>query len=205
MMFAPDHRMNHPEDCIMPRPPTLPLIDWNAVFESGKAYATWLADAESQEHRQKMETLREALVLEPQTIGFLSALPRPVHVVAIAEDWCGDVVRHVPVLQRLAEAAPNLDVRFLSREQYPGVFARFLTHGGEAIPKFIFLSDAWVECGNWGPMPEACKELIARGKACGDLTAARKKVSALYEADANRRVVITELLRLIDIASSHEP
>jgi hypothetical protein len=85
------------------------------------------------------------------------------------------------------------------------LFARFLTNGGEAIPKFIFLSDRFVECGNWGPMPENCKELIARGKACGDVATARKKVSAFYEQGSACREVVSELLRLVDIASSREP
>jgi len=189
----------------MPRPATLPLIDWNAVFDSGLDYAAWLDAAESAEQREKLEDQRYALTLEPAVAGFLAALPRPVHVVAIAEDWCGDVVRHVPVLQRMAEASPQLQVRYISRQQWPDVFARFLTNGGEAIPKFIFLSDRFVECGNWGPMPEACRELIARGKACGDVSAARKKVSTRYEADANRREVVRELMNLVDVAASREP
>ncbi len=189
----------------MPRPTILPLVDWKAVFESGLDHSAWLAAAESPEQRDKLEAQRTALTLDPPVAGFLAALPRPVHVVAIAEDWCGDVVRHVPVLQRLAEAAPNLKVRYISRAQWPDVFARFLTNGGEAIPKFVFLSETWVECGHWGPMPEACRELIARGKACGDVAAARKKVSALYEADGNRREVVRELTQLVDIAASREP
>ncbi len=189
----------------MPRPPILPTIDWPAVFASGMPYEAWLAAAESGEQRGKMEALRTSLSLEAQTVGFLVSLPRTVHVVAIAEDWCGDVVRHVPVLQHLAEVAPRLQVRFISREAHPEIFVRFLTNGGEAIPKFIFLSEAWVECGNWGPMPEPCRELIARGKACGDVAAARKKVSALYELDTNRRMVVSELVRLLDIASTREP
>jgi hypothetical protein len=189
----------------MPRPAPLPTLDWKAVFESGLDYAAWLAAAESAEQRDRLEAQRLALVLEPQVAGFLAALSRPVHVVAIAEDWCGDVVRHAPVLQRLAEAGPRLKVRYLTRQQWPDVFVRFLTNGGEAIPKFIFLSDRFVECGNWGPMPEACRELIARGKACGDVAAARKKVSALYEADGSRRAVVRELLHLIDVAASREP
>jgi len=189
----------------MPRPTALPLIDWKAVFESGLDYAAWLAAAESAGQREEMEAQRAALALDAQVAGFMSALPRPVHVVAIAEDWCGDVVRHAPVLQRLAEAGSNLKVRYISRVQHPDVFIRFLTNGGEAIPKFIFLSDRFVECGNWGPMPEACKELIARGKACGNVATARKKVSARYEQDTTRREVVTELLRLVDTAASREP
>jgi len=189
----------------MPRPPTIALIDWKAVFESGQDYRSWITGGEAPDNREKMESQRKTLDLEPQAAGFLAALPRPVHVIAVAEDWCGDVVRHVPVLQCLAEAAPSLRIRFITRQQWPDVFERFLTNGGEAIPKFIFLSDTFVECGNWGPMPALCKDLIARGKACGNVAAARKKVAAFYEADGNRRVVVAELLQLIDIAVTREP
>jgi hypothetical protein len=175
------------------------------VFGSGREYPDWLAAAESPENREKIEAFRRGVDLDPPVLDFLRALPRPVHVVAIAEDWCGDVVRHAPILQAMADAAPNLRVRYIRREQWPDVFVRFLANGGEAIPKFIFLNDAFVECGNWGPMPELCKEVIARGKACGDIAAARKKVSALYDADPSKRMVIAELFHLIDIASSREP
>ncbi len=189
----------------MPRPATLPHIDWKAVHGSGLDYAAWLAAAESPEQRDKMEALRQAQALEPGAASILAGLPRPVHVVAIAEDWCGDVVRHVPVLARMAEAAPRLSVRYISREQHPEVFIRFLTNGGEAIPKFVFLSDSFVECGHWGPMPDACREFIARGKACGNVAAARKKVSTRYQEDVDRAEVVAELLHLIDIATSREP
>jgi len=189
----------------MPRPATLPVLDWKSVFESGLDYQAWLAAAEATEQRDKMEAQRQALTLDPPVSGFLAALPRAVHVVAIAEDWCGDVVRHAPVLQRMAEAGPQLKVRYISRQQYPDVFARFLTNGGEAIPKFVFLSKAWVECGNWGPMPQDGRRLIARGKACGDISAARKQVSALYAADPHCRIAIHELLDLLEIASCTTP
>jgi hypothetical protein len=143
--------------------------------------------------------------LEPQVEALLGALPRPVYVVAIAEGWCGDVRRHVPVLQRLAHAAPKLEVRYITREQHLDVFVRFLTNGGEAIPKFVFLSDQYVECGNWGPMPAADRALIARGKACGNLGAARKKVAQSYQADVDRRIVVEELLALINTAVCESP
>jgi hypothetical protein len=188
----------------MPRPATLPVLDWQAIFESGLDYTAWLAAAESPTQRDLLVAQHQTLSLEPTVAGFLGALPRPVHVVAIAEDWCGDVVRHAPVLQRMAEAGTNLRVRFISRGQHPEVFVRFLTNGGEAIPKFIFLSERFVECGSWGPMPDGCRELIARGKACGDVAAARKKVSASYAQDPQCREVVGELLHLIDIAVSRE-
>ena len=189
----------------MPRPPILPTLDWNAVFTSGQTYDEWIRTGDSPENREKMEALRKAQPLEAQVAAHLAALPRTVRVVAIAEDWCGDVVKHVPVLARMADAAPALQVRYVSREQHPGVFARYLTNGGEAIPKFIFLAENGAECGNWGPMPAALRELISRGKACGDVAAARKKVAARYDADPGRQETLKELLALVDIAVCAEP
>jgi len=186
----------------MPRPPILPVINWEKVFNSGKTYEQWIAGAESSENRESMEQSRKNLRFE--MLGKWD-FPRPVHVVAIAEDWCGDVVRHVPVLQAIADKAGELRVRYITREQWPDVFARFLTNGGEAIPKFVFLNDKFVECGNWGPMPEMCKTLIARGKACGNIAAARTKIAQFYLADTNRRMVFEELMLLIDIALTAEP
>ena len=189
----------------MPRAPVLPVLDWKAILASGKTFEEWMAAAENDMNRKEMERGLANQELEPHIEAMLGALPRPVHVVAIAEDWCGDVLRHVPVLQRLAQAAPNMEVRYITREQHKDVFVRFLTNGGEAIPKFIFVSSQFVECGNWGPMPSADRALIARGKACGDVGAARKKVSQSYQMDVDRRIVVEELVELVNIAVCASP
>jgi len=189
----------------MPMPPILPTVDWRAIHASGQSYSEWIQGAEHPENREKMEQALREQALDPQAAGYLEALPRTVHVVAIAEDWCGDVVRHVPVLERLAQAAPRVRVAYITREQHKDVFARFLTNGGEAIPKFVFLSEDFVECGNWGPMPAACRRLIARGKACGDVKRAREKVSGIYQADNDCRMVLDELLELVETAAAVSP
>lgn len=189
----------------MPKPPILPLIDWKSVFRSGISFNQWLRKKETPENCSTIRRLLAEQTLEPQEVALLKAIPRKVHIVAIAEDWCGDVVRHVPVLERLVKESPKLLSSYITRDQHPDVFMRFLTNGGEAIPKFVFISDQFVECGNWGPMPEACRKLISRGKGCGDVGAARKKVGAMYEADSDRRVVTAELLELVQTACCQAP
>jgi len=189
----------------MPRSPILPVLDWREIFSHGLDYKAWIRQGESPEKRDVMEERLAGLELEAPVEGFLQALPRQVYIVAFAEDWCGDVVRHTPILQKLANAAPKLEVRYLARNDRPDVFVRFLTNGGEAIPKFVFLSEAFVECGAWGPMPALCRDIIARGKACGDVPLARQKVKAIYEAGTDSRLVTKELLHRIAIASAVQP
>lgn len=187
----------------MPKPPILPIVNWKAVFEYARDYEMWLRNAENPENADRIERMRKELRFEPEEEEFLRALPRQVNVLAIAEDWCGDVVRHVPVLQALADHSPRMQVRYINRD-YPDILIRFLTNGGEAIPKFVFLNEQFIECGHWGPMPYACRDIIARGKAAGDISAARKLVSQIYDADPLCREVVRELLHVTEIASSRE-
>lgn len=186
----------------MPRPPILPLIDWKNVFENGKPWDTWLESAESSEQAARMRERFEALAIPDECNELLQKISKPVHIVAIAEDWCGDVIRHAPVVARIEAACEPVQVRYISREDHPDLFARFLTNGGEAIPKFIFLSDQFVECGNWGPMSTQARLLIARGKACGDTAAGRQKVREMYQADPQCKIAFEELCALTELAGA---
>lgn len=190
----------------MPRPPILPVLDWRSIFESGVEFGAWLEAAEFPEHRQRMEGIFAGLSVDTARLALLRGLPRNVSVVAIAEDWCGDVVRFAPVMARLAELSEGrIRVRFISRDQYPDVFVRFLTNGGEAIPKFVFLNDQFTECGNWGPMPSDCRRILSRGKGAGDLKSARERVSRMYEADSNFESAVRELVELAETAACERP
>ncbi|CAN5348083.1 hypothetical protein BH09SUM1_BH09SUM1_34500 [soil metagenome] len=189
----------------MPRPPVLPPVDYKSIWEKGKSYPQWLAAAESADNAAKMERIRGELTLTESQRAWLGAIPRIVHVIAFAEDWCGDVHRFVPALEALAGVSMKLLVRYVSREEAPEAFKRFLTNGGEAVPKFVFFNENFVECGNWGPMPDACRKLIARGKAAGDVGAARKKTTAICDADAQSHTAIRELMDLIETASCTAP
>ncbi|MBI1289946.1 hypothetical protein GC173_01710 [bacterium] len=186
----------------MPRPPILEQLSLQEIWESGKTWIDWLSSAESEENAEKMRVASTVSTLTPPMRAYLEALPRQVHVLAFAEDWCGDVQRYVPVLERLSAHAPNLLIRYFSREDQPELFKRYLTNGGEAVPKFVFTNHEFVECGNWGPLPWSLRLLIARGKAAGNVGAARKRVSLHCDADPDCMEATRELLELIDIASA---
>ena len=186
----------------MPMPPLLPLLDWEAIFHKGLEWSAWLNIAGKPANREALEKTLTEIVLEPSVRAFVANLPGKVQVVAIAEDWCGDVRRHAPVLQALAAVGDRLQVRYVSREIGADAFLRHLTNGGEAIPKFVFLSERFVESGNWGPMPSAERRIVARGKAAGDIAGARALVAARYAADPKKLDVLRELLDLVDVAST---
>src|SRR5439155_20260618 len=82
--------------------------------------------------------------------GAFRSLPRPVKVVVLAEDWCGDVIANLPVLGRLARENGTLDVRIFLRDQNDDIMQRYLNKGQfKSIPVFVFFDEDFRELGHW--------------------------------------------------------
>lgn len=189
----------------MPKPPGLPIPEWHDIFQQAKRFEEWLDGGDKPEHQDQMREYISTGALAPFAEGRIGALRTRVHVLIFAEDWCPDVVRHVPIVEKLSQINNDLHTRYFYLNDRPDLLVRYLTVGGEAVPKMVFFSHEWVECGVWGPMPAACRELIARGRACGDLKQARKQVSALYDSDPDRRIATREILDQIENAAAETP
>jgi len=90
----------------------------------------------------------------------LAALPGRRRVLVLTEDWCGDAARSVPALAAALEAAEGVEHRYLDSDAHPGVLARYLTHGGRAIPMAIVQDEHGLELGAWGPRPARLQAMV---------------------------------------------
>jgi hypothetical protein len=85
-------------------------------------------------------------------------------LLVIAEDWCGDASSTVPVLARLAEQTPGLELRIILRDQNPSVMDRYLTNGSRSIPIVIALDADFHELGHWGPRPRQLQAWVMENR-----------------------------------------
>jgi Thioredoxin len=83
----------------------------------------------------------------------VAGLDRAWHLLVLSEDWCGDAVNSVPVVAKLAELSPNLDLRVLARDENLDLMDAHLTGTARSIPVVIALDDEFRERGWWGPRP----------------------------------------------------
>ena len=74
-------------------------------------------------------------------------------LLVIAEDWCGDASNTVPIIARLVDLAPGLELRVLPRDENPELMDQYLTNGARSIPIVIALDESFRELGHWGPRP----------------------------------------------------
>lgn len=82
------------------------------------------------------------------------AVPGSWRLLVISEDWCGDAWNTVPPLVAFAEAAGNVELRIVARDENPELMDDHLTQETKrAIPVVIVLDGEGVERGWWGPRP----------------------------------------------------
>jgi hypothetical protein len=114
--------------------------------------------AQMTRNREQFEQNEKDLDLKPEDKQAFSNLPRTLNVMALAEDWCGDVIANVPVLGRIANESGKLNVRIHLRDTEPGatIMSQYLNRGEfKSIPTFIFLDDNFNELGVWIERPDS--------------------------------------------------
>ena len=84
----------------------------------------------------------------------LVALPNgPAKVLALGEDWCPDVVRGLPVIARVAEAA-GMELRIFPRDDNLDIMKEFLNQGEhQSIPTVVFYTRDHRYIAHWIERP----------------------------------------------------
>lgn len=113
-------------------------------FEQGLTYAGFVAQAAV--NRDKFELYYNDSALSSDDISFFKKAAAPPNgagrILAMAEAWCGDVVRELPTIARIAEAS-GMELRIFPRDENPDIMDEFLSNGGKsrAIPVFVFYTN----------------------------------------------------------------
>ncbi len=109
----------------------------------------------------RMSRLDKLTVVQDDLKAAMAKVSKPWIWLVLTESWCGDAAQSVPVLHRIAEESPIVDIRFLLRDKNPVLMNAYLTNGGRSIPKLICLraSDLF-ELGTWGPRPATLQALM---------------------------------------------
>ncbi|HEV2009741.1 MAG TPA: thioredoxin family protein [Candidatus Limnocylindria bacterium] len=114
-------------------------------------------------NRDRVEANEARVTIDPTDLEGFRGLHGPIHVLALAEDWCGDVIANLPVLGKLARASGTLDVRVFLRDQNKDLMQRYLNQGKyESIPVFAFFDDTFSEIGVFIERPASVTERRAQ-------------------------------------------
>ena len=66
---------------------------------------------------------------------------REVRMLCLSGIWCGDCVQQGPLLARIAEANPCLDLRWLDRDEHKDLSEQLKINAGLRVPVVIFMAE----------------------------------------------------------------
>lgn len=160
-------------------------------FARGLTYSQYLSDTGA--NREHFERSYQEFQLDPEdehSFADLNQKRGPIRVLALAEHWCPDVQRGLPVVARIAESA-GLDLRVFPRDENQDIMGQYLKEGKyQSIPVFAFFDKGWQPLGHWIERPALATKLmnelrreLAKSKISEEETKAeiRKRVARLWE------------------------
>jgi len=112
--------------------------------------------AQMSQNKEQFAANIAAAPVAPEDAARFAALPEPLDVLVITEDWCGDSLAHLPVLFRLArESGDRLNVRIFKRDEHKDLAALFpMPTGRVAIPIVVFFDQGMHEVGKFLERPQ---------------------------------------------------
>ncbi|MCL5959323.1 MAG: thioredoxin family protein [Chloroflexi bacterium] len=133
-------------------------------FGNGLTYEQYVASIEN--NREDFQKHYDSVQLSPSEREFFaglgSKLGTRIKFLALAEDWCPDVARGLPVAARIAEASPDIELRVFPRDENLDIMDQFLHQGQfRSIPTFVFFDEKFNVLGRWAERP-ASANAIAR-------------------------------------------
>jgi thiol-disulfide isomerase/thioredoxin len=129
-------------------------------FEQGFTYPNYMAQIKV--NKARMEGFYDNFQVKTEEAAALKKLAEnpdgPAKMLVLCEDWCGDVVRGLPVLARLAEAT-GLEMRVFPRDEHQDIMNEFLKNGEwMSIPTAVFYTRDHRYICHWIERPEVADQ-----------------------------------------------
>lgn len=116
-------------------------------------------------NQKRMKKWDKIAKITPELQESLLDIKRPVTWLVLTEGWCGDAAQNLPLINKMAQINPMIDLRLILRDENLQVMDEFLTDGGRSIPKLIALDpDTLTPLGTWGPRPVPMQKLVMDNK-----------------------------------------
>lgn len=177
-------------------------LDYRGYWDGGFTWSAYLAD-EVRTNRALWEGVARGARVPGWALERAAAAGGSWKLLVISEDWCGDASNTVPVVAALAEAAPQLEMRVVKRDENPELMDAYLTGEARSIPLVVLLDGEFRPRGRWGPRPAELQEFVLREKGSGAREPAEiyRDVRTWYARDRGE-TTLREVLAIVEAAAS---
>lgn len=148
---------------------------------------------------RRMKRWDKTLRFSEEAVSKITAVSKKMTWTVLTESWCGDASPALPVMNKIAELNPNIELRVVLRDENTDLMNQFLTNGGMSIPKLIVRDDVSNEVvADWGPRSANATKLVEDHKAVYGMIKPEFKqdIQVWYNKDKGQSILADLLLLL---------
>jgi hypothetical protein len=116
-------------------------------WQTGRELGSYVESMEFNQNAMRRRLVEVRLTNRDQQR--LGRLEGPVHVLVMTEDWCSDSLMNLPIVARIVEATPGMDLRIFKRNEAAGLNEFYIRQGSSRIPVVTLLDGDFQEMGTW--------------------------------------------------------
>src|SRR5580765_3101642 len=130
-------------------------------FEQGMTFPQYLDQMGT--NKETFAKFLSEIKIRPEDKEALAKLGKKLKLMVITEDWCGDALYNVPVLAKMVEGNPNIEMRIFLRDKNKELMDQYLNQGlYRSIPVFAFFDDNMNELARFIERPPVQTEEIEK-------------------------------------------
>lgn len=145
----------------------IPYTEAIFAFTSGQTLRDYLARF-SPDQRLALARRYEAVRVPVDVQSTLATYPIWLYWVLLVSDDTPDTLMVLPIVQRLAELSPRIDLRILSDEADLSALNALLEDETDLeedlaeidLPRLFIFDEEWNQQAQWGPRPEAAEDRL---------------------------------------------
>ena len=133
----------------------------NAEWDNTVDYKKFLKNA--RENVELMKARYDGFQVTENHLDLLRSIQNEIPILVIGTDRCDDTAGNVPILARIAECTPKIELRILDSDANAPYHQQFKVNGKRKTPVVLFLSTEHEELCRWVERPNAAYKVINEG------------------------------------------
>ena len=166
----------------------------NAEWDTAITYKKFLTKA--RESVEMMKARYNDLLLTENDLETLGSIQNNIRILVIGTDRCEDSAGIIPILARMEDAGPKIELHILDSDANVQYHQQFMVNGKRKTPVVLFLSQDFEELCRWVERPNAAYKVINEATV-HDIEDRGAVLMKLYSDPEIQRQCLNEFMSLI--------
>jgi hypothetical protein len=173
------------------------VADLKEKFLAGESFVDFLK--RPKKYADFWGAMYKRAAIPPDLLARATNIDGQWHLLVLSEDWCGDSINTLPLIAKMLESTPGIDMRIIGRDANLDLMDQHLTHRSRSIPAIILLDENYIERAWWGPRPAPLQAWVMETGLALPKDERYREVRTWYARD-HGKTALAELLDLLETA-----